>query len=163
MADGSAAEDDVWSVPLIALNIGFRKKLGLYLNPKNAVAADWMGLAEAMGFTYLEIKNFETVRNPTMVVLENWQARCADATVGRLLSILMKEERNDIVEDLRPLIGTLRELSGSITNCTFKLLCQYLIRGVIVQSLLSRKWVMRLQTLRIFCSYQSDTELYLLC
>lgn len=108
MADGSAAEDELWSVPLIALNIGFRKKLGLYLNPRNAVAADWMGLAEATGFTYLEIKNFEAVRNPTMMVLENWQARCADATVGKLLSILMKEERNDIVEDLRPLIGTLR-------------------------------------------------------
>lgn len=107
MAEGPAVEDELWSIPLIALNIGFRKKLALYLNPRNAVAADWMGLAEATGFTYLEIKNFEAVKNPTMMVLENWQAR-GDATVGKLLSILMKEERSDIVEDLRPLIGTLR-------------------------------------------------------
>lgn len=96
---------DLATVPLIALNMSFRKKLGLYLNPRNAVAADWMVVAEAMGFTYLEIKNYETCKSPTLMVLENWQARCTDATVGNLLSILEKVERTDIVEDLRPLIG----------------------------------------------------------
>uniref|UniRef100_A0A673CLZ9 Myeloid differentiation primary response protein MyD88 n=1 Tax=Sphaeramia orbicularis TaxID=375764 RepID=A0A673CLZ9_9TELE len=92
------------SVPLVALNMSVRKKLGLYLNPKNAVASDWMAVAERMDFSYLEIKNFEGSRNPTLMVLEDWQARNTDATVGRLLSILMEVDRKDIVVDLRPLI-----------------------------------------------------------
>lgn len=96
---------DLATVPLIALNMSVRKKLGLYLNPRNAVAADWMAVAEVMGFAYLEIKNYETCKSPTAMVLEDWQARCTDATVGQLLSILEKVERTDIVEDLRPLIG----------------------------------------------------------
>lgn len=100
-------ELDVAKIPLIALNVSVRKKLGLYLNPRNTVAADWMAVAEAMGFTYLEIKNYEAARSPTVKLLEDWQARSTDATVGRLLSILEEVERKDIVEDLRPLIGAL--------------------------------------------------------
>ncbi|XP_028289204.1 myeloid differentiation primary response protein MyD88 [Parambassis ranga] len=95
---------DLWTIPLVALNMTVRKKLGLYLNPKHTVAADWMAVAEAMGFTYLEIKNYEASRNPTKSVLEDWQARNSDGTVGKLLSILTEVDRKDIVEDLRPLI-----------------------------------------------------------
>ncbi|XP_042255564.1 myeloid differentiation primary response protein MyD88 [Thunnus maccoyii] len=103
MSDADS-EGDMWSTPLIALNVSFRKKLGLYLNPRNTVAADWMAVAEVMGFSYLEIKNYESSNNATMKVLEDWQARSSDATVGKLLSILKEVERKDIVEDLRPLI-----------------------------------------------------------
>ncbi|MEQ2208585.1 hypothetical protein XENOCAPTIV_007583, partial [Xenoophorus captivus] len=81
------------------------KKLGLYLNPKHTVAADWTAVAETMGFSYLEIKNYETFRNPTKIVLDDWAARNSDASVGKLLSILEEVERKDIVEDLQPLIG----------------------------------------------------------
>uniref|UniRef100_A0A8C3G8Y2 Myeloid differentiation primary response protein MyD88 n=2 Tax=Cyclopterus lumpus TaxID=8103 RepID=A0A8C3G8Y2_CYCLU len=98
------SEFDLWTIPLVALNMSVRKKLGLYLNPRNAVAADWMAVAEAMGFNYLEIKNYEASKSPTESVFEDWQARCADATVGKLLSILEEVERRDIVEDLRPLM-----------------------------------------------------------
>lgn len=95
---------DLETIPMVALNVTVRKKLGLYLNPKHTVANDWMAVAEAMGFTYLEIKNYEVSKNPTKTVLEDWQARTTDASVGKLLSILDKVERKDIVEDLRPLI-----------------------------------------------------------
>ncbi|XP_008295948.1 myeloid differentiation primary response protein MyD88 isoform X2 [Stegastes partitus] len=97
-------ESHLWTVPLVALNMNVRKKLGLYLNPKNTVAADWTAVAEEMGFSYLEIKNYEVSKSPTKMVLEDWQARNSGATVGKLLSILRKVEREDIVEDLRPLI-----------------------------------------------------------
>lgn len=99
------SKTDLSTVPLVALNMTFRKRLGLYLNPRNAVATDWMALAEAMGFTYLEIKNYETAMNPTVKVLEDWQARSRDSTVGKLLSILSAVERNDVLEDLQPIIG----------------------------------------------------------
>uniref|UniRef100_H3D5D2 Myeloid differentiation primary response protein MyD88 n=1 Tax=Tetraodon nigroviridis TaxID=99883 RepID=H3D5D2_TETNG len=98
------SKTDLFKIPLVALNMSFRKKLGLYLNPRNAVAADWMALAEAMGFTYLEIKNYETSVNPTVMVLEAWQARSTEATVGKLLSVLSGVERNDVLEDLQPIL-----------------------------------------------------------
>ncbi|KAF6716707.1 Myeloid differentiation primary response protein MyD88 [Oryzias melastigma] len=101
---GCSSDVDLWKVPLVALNVTVRRKLGLYLNPKNTVAADWMTVAEEMGFTYLEIKNYEASKNPTRTVLEDWQARSKDASVGKLLSILTEVERKDVVEDLRPQI-----------------------------------------------------------
>ncbi|XP_035981048.1 myeloid differentiation primary response protein MyD88 [Fundulus heteroclitus] len=102
--DESDSKVDLCSVPLIALNVTVRKKLGLYLNPKHTVAADWTAVAETMGFSYLEIKNHEASRNPTKTVLDDWAARNSDASVGKLLSILEEVERKDIVEDLQPLI-----------------------------------------------------------
>ncbi|XP_029935737.1 myeloid differentiation primary response protein MyD88 [Myripristis murdjan] len=96
---------DLWKIPLIALNMTVRKELGLYLNPRNTVAADWMSVAEAMGFTYLEIMNFEASRNATLAILEDWQAKGQEASVGKLISILEELERKDIVEDLLPVIN----------------------------------------------------------
>ncbi|XP_056155162.1 myeloid differentiation primary response protein MyD88 [Lampris incognitus] len=103
MASGDS-KVDLWSVPLVALNMKVRRELGLYLNPKNTVAADWMSMAETMGFSYLQIKNYEASRNPTTIILEEWQARCSEASVGKLLSILEELERKDVVEELRPLL-----------------------------------------------------------
>lgn len=94
----------MWTIPLVALNVTVRKKLGLYLNPKNAVAEDWRTVAEKMGFSYLEITNFESSKNPTDAILKNWQAKKSEASVGKLLSILTEAERTDVVEDLRCLI-----------------------------------------------------------
>ncbi|MED6274526.1 Myeloid differentiation primary response protein MyD88 [Characodon lateralis] len=102
--EGTDSKVDLCSTPLVALNVTVRKKLGLYLNPKHTVAADWTAVAETMGFSYLEIKNYETFRNPTKIVLDDWAARNSDASVGKLLSILEEVERKDIVEDLQPLI-----------------------------------------------------------
>nr|XP_057916536.1 myeloid differentiation primary response protein MyD88 [Doryrhamphus excisus] len=95
---------DLSTAPLVVLNMSVRKKLALYLNPKNVVAADWTLVAEAMGFSYLEIVNYQRLQDPTLRLLEDWQAGPAEATVGKLLSILEDVERRDIVEDLRPLM-----------------------------------------------------------
>uniref|UniRef100_A0A4W5LQA8 MYD88 innate immune signal transduction adaptor n=1 Tax=Hucho hucho TaxID=62062 RepID=A0A4W5LQA8_9TELE len=95
---------DLWDIPLRALNINVRKRLGLFLNPRNTVASDWMSVAEHMGFSYLEIKNYEDCQDPTRRILEDWQARCPGAKVGKLLSILENVERKDVVADLRDLI-----------------------------------------------------------
>ncbi|XP_073533859.1 myeloid differentiation primary response protein MyD88 [Phyllobates terribilis] len=105
----SSSEVDFSSVPLVALNFNTRHKLSLYLNPETVVAAGWILLAEEMDFTYLEIKNFENARNPTLAVLEEWEKKCSQESagqpsVGRLLELLKKIERHDILTDLVPLI-----------------------------------------------------------
>ncbi|XP_033841636.1 myeloid differentiation primary response protein MyD88 [Periophthalmus magnuspinnatus] len=101
MADSKV---DLSKIPLIALNVKVRKKLGLYLNPKNTVASDWRTVAEEMGFSYLEITNYENCKNPTDEILKNWQAQNTEASVGKLLSVLTEVERTDVVEELRDLI-----------------------------------------------------------
>ncbi|XP_051543719.1 myeloid differentiation primary response protein MyD88 [Myxocyprinus asiaticus] len=91
------------AIPVTALNCSFRKKLGLYLNPTNTVAADWRTVAEMMDFTYLEIKNFEKRDYPFEKVLTEWETR-PDATVANLLSILEKAERKDVISELKDII-----------------------------------------------------------
>ncbi|XP_030053844.1 myeloid differentiation primary response protein MyD88 [Microcaecilia unicolor] len=102
---GSGLKDvDLNSIPLVALNFSVRNKLSMYLNPRTMVAPDWTTLAEAMGYEYLEIKNFEGFPNPTAKLLEDWQGKCYRATVGGLVDLLMKIERNDILTDLSQMI-----------------------------------------------------------
>ncbi|XP_026878188.2 myeloid differentiation primary response protein MyD88 [Electrophorus electricus] len=98
-----ASSIDYDATSVIALNYSVRRKLALYLNPTNTVAANWTDVAERMGFSYLEIRNYERLENPTQKLLEEWQTR-PDATVGNLLRFLHEVERNDIISELRHLI-----------------------------------------------------------
>ncbi|KAM5158106.1 myeloid differentiation primary response protein MyD88 [Mantella aurantiaca] len=105
MADApSPVHLDHNSIPLIALNYTTRQKLSLYLNPDAMVAKYWINLAEEMDYNYLEIKNFERFADPTSSLLDSWQKKHPRATVGELLKLLQKIERNDILTDLTPLI-----------------------------------------------------------
>ncbi|XP_043832564.1 myeloid differentiation primary response protein MyD88 [Dromiciops gliroides] len=94
---------EMHDVPLVALNFSVRRRLSLYLNPPTQVSAYWPSLAEELGFDYLEIQNLQTQPDPTGRLLDTWQTREL-ATVGRLLELLRKLERFDVLEDLRPSI-----------------------------------------------------------
>ncbi|XP_051879369.1 myeloid differentiation primary response protein MyD88 isoform X2 [Pristis pectinata] len=99
----SPAPIDFYSVPVTALRVAVRKRLALLLNPKKMVAADWTELAEEMGFHYLEIRNYDRLENPTGKMLDEWEAKDG-SSVGKLLELLRKIERDDILEDLTPAI-----------------------------------------------------------
>uniref|UniRef100_A0A674ILY8 Death domain-containing protein n=1 Tax=Terrapene triunguis TaxID=2587831 RepID=A0A674ILY8_9SAUR len=99
------------AVPLVALNFSVRRRLGLYLNPRAPVAADWTALAEELGYEYLEIKHLEAQPDPAARLLEDWPGRCpGGATVGRLLVLLRALGRHDILADLGGRIGEGRAL-----------------------------------------------------
>ncbi|NWQ61230.1 MYD88 protein, partial [Neopipo cinnamomea] len=92
---------DLHAVPLVALNYGVRRRLGLYLNPRAAAAADWTALAEALGCGFLEIRRLEGLPDPTAALLEEWPGRCpGGATVGQLLDVLRRLGRDDVLTDL---------------------------------------------------------------
>ncbi|KAM6169628.1 myeloid differentiation primary response protein MyD88 isoform 6-T6 [Rhynchocyon petersi] len=91
-------------VPLAALNMRVRRRLALFLNVQSLVAADWATLAEELGFEYLEIRQLEAYPNPTGRLLDAWQGR-PDASVSRLLELLAKLGRQDVLEELGPSIG----------------------------------------------------------
>uniref|UniRef100_A0A4X1TYU2 Death domain-containing protein n=1 Tax=Sus scrofa TaxID=9823 RepID=A0A4X1TYU2_PIG len=106
---GSGAESapptpSMSSLPLAALNVRVRHRLSLFLNVRTQVAADWTGLAEEMNFEYLEIRRLETHPDPTRSLLDDWQGR-PGASVGRLLELLAKLGRDDVLVELGPSIG----------------------------------------------------------
>nr|KAF6335523.1 MYD88 innate immune signal transduction adaptor [Pipistrellus kuhlii] len=91
------------SLPLAALNVRVRRRLSLFLNVRTAVAADWSALAEEVGFEYLEIRQLEAHADPTGKLLDDWQGR-PGASVGRLLELLAKLGRDDVLLELGPSI-----------------------------------------------------------
>lgn len=92
------------ALPLAALNVRVRRRLSLFLNARTQVAADWTVLAEEMGFEYLEIRQLEARADPTGSLLDAWQGR-PGASVGRLLELLAKLGRDDVLLELGPSIG----------------------------------------------------------
>nr|XP_056713112.1 myeloid differentiation primary response protein MyD88 [Euleptes europaea] len=90
-------------VPLTALNYAVRRRLGLFLNPRAPVAADWTALAERLGYEFLEIRGLEGDADPTARLLAHWPARRPDrATVAHLLAHLRALRRHDALDDLAP-------------------------------------------------------------
>lgn len=96
---------DYNSIPLYALNFTTRQKLSLYLNPDVMTASNWIHLAEEMDYDTLEIRNFQRLTDPTSSLLDDWQRKHSQATVGELLNLFKKIERDDIFTDLAALIG----------------------------------------------------------
>lgn len=104
---------DLHSVPMVALNYGVRRRLGLFLNPRAAAAADWTALAEALGCSFLEIRRLEGLPDPTATLLEEWPGRCpGGATVGQLLDVLRRLGRDDVLTDLAGSVGEALGTSG---------------------------------------------------
>ncbi|KAL3836671.1 hypothetical protein ACJMK2_022093 [Sinanodonta woodiana] len=109
--DFSDLADKYKLVPLDALRVSARRKLGLYLNLEGSfnedvgLVTDYNGLAELVGFSYLEIKNFERQKNPTDELLEVWTTRPElNPTVGNLWKYLLELGRVDILSDCESLI-----------------------------------------------------------
>lgn len=113
-ASASGCPPELAAVPMVALNYGVRRRLGLYLNPRTAAAADWTALAEELGCEYLEIRRLEALPDPTGALLDEWQSRCpGGATVGRLLELLHRLERHDVLVDLAASVGEARPHLGA--------------------------------------------------
>ncbi|XP_037004117.2 myeloid differentiation primary response protein MyD88 isoform X2 [Artibeus jamaicensis] len=102
-AESASPSPSMSSLPLAALNVRVRRRLSLFLNVRAQVAADWTALAEEMGFEYLEIRRLERHGDPTGSLLDDWQGR-PGASVGRLLELLTKLGRDDVLLELGPSI-----------------------------------------------------------
>uniref|UniRef100_A0A2K5QIY9 Myeloid differentiation primary response protein MyD88 n=1 Tax=Cebus imitator TaxID=2715852 RepID=A0A2K5QIY9_CEBIM len=107
-AESVAPVSSISSLPLAALNMRVRRRLSLFLNVRTQVAADWTVLAEEMDFEYLEIRQLESQADPTGRLLDAWQGR-PGASVGRLLELLAKLGRDDVLLELGPSIGQMPE------------------------------------------------------
>ncbi|XP_071103989.1 myeloid differentiation primary response protein MyD88-like [Haliotis cracherodii] len=110
----SNSDDDDVSIPsryrnvsLDALRVSARKKLSLYLNierllNEDGIVPDYNGLAEQIGFSFLEIQNFGRQRDPTTEVLNEWTRRPdLSPTVGQLFYYLKVMGREDVLTDCK--------------------------------------------------------------
>lgn len=67
---------------------------------------DWQGLAELCGISGVLIPGISTNSDPTANVLQIWVENCkSEATVDKLLTYLEQLDREDIIDDVLPLIG----------------------------------------------------------
>ena len=98
-------------VPLSALNISVRNKLGAFLNFEcengRDYPADYQGLAEVIGFDFQDIKNFQRHRQPTQEVLYRWGTRPElSPTVDNLIRHLQTIGRaDDVITECAHLIS----------------------------------------------------------
>ena len=105
--------DHYRNISLDALNMSARRKLAMHLNlqvdivnDRNNLAGDYSGLAELIGFQFLEIKNFERQKSPTDELLTEWCTRSdLDPTLGKLWDYLVQLGRVDVLEECHQLIS----------------------------------------------------------
>lgn len=104
-----ALPDHFLNIPLIALRYSVRRVIALYLNAPSDVVDedtgyvnDFSGLAEFVGFSYLEIKHFARQKSPTEELLEEWsetRENLVSPTVGKLWEGLYILNRFDVMKD----------------------------------------------------------------
>nr|XP_002121702.5 myeloid differentiation primary response protein MyD88 [Ciona intestinalis] len=93
---------DFCSTKLRHLRFDSRRQLGLHLDPERATVQNWKSLADLMGFSNLEILNFENERHKTRCVLEEYEVRQPSATIGNLCMMLDAIGRQDVLTDMEP-------------------------------------------------------------
>ena len=81
---------------------------------------DWKTLAYKMGYSIETILYFESKKDkgPVMELIKDYEDR--GKTISELISFLNEMERFDLIEDLQPIIGTLKltsVFSNYRSNC----------------------------------------------
>nr|CAB3264104.1 myeloid differentiation primary response protein MyD88 [Phallusia mammillata] len=93
--------DDYMSMPLKKLRYETRRQLGLHLDPDRPTVPNWKSVADYLGFSNLQIQNFEQDRYKTQAVLNECEVRQPNLTVGDLCKILQELGRLDVITDLQ--------------------------------------------------------------
>lgn len=98
------------NVPLLALNMSVRSKLGTYLDPEGLLMGDYLnnyqGLAQVIHFTSEDIKKFQSQKKPTQEMLYQWGTRPAlSPTVDNLIKHLQTIGRFDVITECANLIS----------------------------------------------------------
>ncbi|XP_060083351.1 myeloid differentiation primary response protein MyD88-like [Ylistrum balloti] len=115
--------DHFLNIPLTALRYSVRRVVALHLNnPSDVVdeetgyVNDYNGLAEFVGFTYLEIKHFGRQKSPTKELLEEWETRddLAPSTIGKLWEGLYILNRFDIMKDCQ--LAIVKDVESYLKN-----------------------------------------------
>ncbi|XP_033731820.1 myeloid differentiation primary response protein MyD88-like [Pecten maximus] len=116
--------DHFLNIPLITLRYSVRRVIALHLNTPSEVVDeetgyvnDYNGLAEFVGFSYLEIEHFGRQKSPTKELLEKWETRDnlqVSPTVGSLWKGLYILNRFDVMKDCQ--LAIVKDVEAFIRN-----------------------------------------------
>ena len=107
MSDSKSQQIDLSSVPIRALSLSTRYQLSQYLNGQqyistsNGLSRDYRGIAQLMGFSYSVVKSAMDSADPLNRLLDMYQNK-SDATLQRLIDMIERIERFDIIDDMTP-------------------------------------------------------------
>ncbi|XP_072019790.1 myeloid differentiation primary response protein MyD88-like isoform X1 [Amphiura filiformis] len=93
-------QDTIMKLHATAIGHMTRRILAMHMNPPKLMGNDWKGLADYMGFSMLEIQNFELNKDPMEQVMKEWVTR-RDSTIGALLEMITDLEREDVLMALK--------------------------------------------------------------
>ena len=101
------------------LSFEAHRKMDVLLLPPSP-GRDWKTLAYKMGYSIETILYFESKKDkgPVMELIKDYEDR--GKTISELISFLNEMERFDLIEDLQPIIGTLKltyVFSNYRSNC----------------------------------------------
>ena len=137
--DAPYLEERLCSVSILALRMSSRKRLGMYLNMEaiplhDGLLPNYQGLAECIGFDFIEQQKFQRDRDPTQSLLMEWGNQPGlEPALGKLVEYLQKLERVDVLEDCIHIISKLCKLVSLLVentehSATIKL-CSMIISG----------------------------------
>uniref|UniRef100_A0A2C9KFW1 TIR domain-containing protein n=1 Tax=Biomphalaria glabrata TaxID=6526 RepID=A0A2C9KFW1_BIOGL len=104
-------ESSLYDVPLHALRNSVCHRLALYLDIEDVVMhngyiPNYGGLAELIGFSGLEIMEFERAKSPTQALLLEWKSRPdLKPKIGKLVEFLFQLDRIDVLTDCHQAIN----------------------------------------------------------
>ena len=101
------------SIPLQALRPSARRQIALQMDiPQDLIhdeigmLTDWRGLAELVGFSYLEMQKLERSKSPTKELLSDWELNPDyHPTLGNLWAHMLFLKRQDVLMECKNLIG----------------------------------------------------------
>ena len=117
-------EAHLCSVSILALRMSSRTRLGMYLNMEaiplhDGLLPNYQGLAECVGFDFIEQQKFQRDRDPTQSLLMEWGNQPGlEPTLGKLVEYLQKLERVDVLEDCIHIISELCKLVNLLIENT---------------------------------------------
>ncbi|KAL8606172.1 hypothetical protein ACOMHN_053444 [Nucella lapillus] len=95
---------------ILALRMSSRRRLGMFLNMESmplhsGLLPNYQGLAELIGFEFVEQLSFQRERDPTQALLMEWGNHPdLNPTLGNLVRFLQQLERLDILEECKDII-----------------------------------------------------------
>lgn len=128
MTDNAYLAENHRNVSILALRMSSRKRIGMYLNIESSnplpsgLLPDYNGLAECIGFSYLEICNFARHEDPTNSLLNEWGNRPdLEPNLGKLVEHLLLMQRVDVLEDCKEIISKSLYTLGRIEELKIKI------------------------------------------
>ena len=99
------------NVPILALGMSCRRQLALYMDndvipTQDGRLPNYLGLAELIGFNFLEQLSFQRHSSPTVMLLQEWGSRTdLEPSLGHFFKMLLELNRLDVLKNCMDIVS----------------------------------------------------------